>query len=96
MGSEQSSDCANPMISETANFDFRDKPRRKGMLRETYKSRDKFGDQKKNSRCWENVESNNINYWHVNKSVFWLEEGMDVVKKMEKEGRGINLSDAGS
>ena len=35
MGSEQSTDSAETRVMETANFDFRDKPRRKRRSKET-------------------------------------------------------------
>ena len=41
MGSEQSTELTKPRVMETANFDFRDEPKTKG-LEETTGSQNKF------------------------------------------------------
>ena len=67
------------MVTETANFDFRDKPRKGGRSGE---------EKKQKTESWKNGEDT--------KSRSWLEEGMDVVKKIENEGRSINIFDGRS
>ena len=60
MGSEHSSQIAEPSITEIANFDFREKPRRrKRRPREHHESQNRF-------------ESTKINIWQQRKIHSWI------------------------
>ena len=107
MGTAQSTEfMEKPRITETANFDFRNEPvsrnrwgelattadrdinssQRRGWLEEQesfQRSEDKNNQRPGSSFCWQDTRSQS--------SSSWLEDGMDVVKKMEKEGRRMNI-----
>ena len=76
MGSEQSTQIVEPRITEIANFDFRDKPRRrKRRLREHYECRNRFESPRSSNGSWRNKESTKIYRWQRTKITSWLEEG---------------------
>ena len=112
MGTAQSTECGGkPRITETANFDFRNESvsgtrwgegattkgqdmgsvKSRGWLEEQnsfQRTEDKNNQGSGSSFCWQDTRSQS--------SSSWLEDGMDVVKKMEKEGRRMNIHGGGS
>ena len=102
MGAEQSSEPGKPRTIETANFEFRYEPvtRERGvevsrstnnsMKRETETSKGRgwLDEQSSSDRFsgWKNDKSSNIYSRQDKNSCYWLEEGMDAVKNIEKEG----------
>eukprot|EP00092_Neocalanus_flemingeri_P031990 GFUD01034765.1.p1 GENE.GFUD01034765.1~~GFUD01034765.1.p1 ORF type:complete len:109 (+),score=26.91 GFUD01034765.1:135-461(+) len=104
MGSEQSTETGKTRVTETANFDFRYEPSSREMGGRVFntnmeqdkgssRSRGWLEDQKSFNTCggWKNKESTNIYSWQDNKSRGRFEEGMDAVKKIEKEDKTMNI-----
>ena len=110
MGSAQSTESGRPTVTETANFDFRNEPAtnvRWGGVSSTINKEQET--RSSNSRGWldeqssfnrsegrKNKGSKNIYCWQDTKSHSWLDDGMDVAKKIENEGRAMNIYGARS
>ena len=101
MGTGQSTESGGkPRITETANFDFRNDEvgrSRWGEVSNTNTgsscSRGWLEEQSSFSRS----EDRNMYCWQDTKThSSWLEDGIDGVKKMEKEGRVMNIYGARS
>ena len=90
-----------PRITETANFDFRNDEVGRSRWREMSStntgsscSRGWLEEQRSFSRSEDrnNQVSRNMYCWKDTKThSSWLEDGIDGVKKMEKEGRAMNI-----
>ena len=87
MGSEQSTKSTETRVMETANFDFRDKPRRKIRSIGTSDSQNNHMSTKKSSDFQEIDKPTNIHKRHDRISHPWLDVGMDVLNIIEKGSR---------
>ena len=86
MGSEQSCQIPEPRITEKANFDFRENPRRRKIRsRKLHECRNRFESPRSSNGSWEDKESAKIYNRHQRKNHSWVEEGTDIANKMEKE-----------
>ena len=103
MGTGQSMECrGKPRITETANFDFRNSSDTTssslgegGSTTTTTNSSQCGGwDSRQNSyEKSENRNSNNVPYWQDTRTqAYWLEDGIDVAKRMEKKEMNIYSS----
>ena len=74
MGAEQSREC-NTKKTETANFDFR--------FDFANKNEDSIGKEKNTETSWKQKTEELKSEGDFNKQCYWLEVGMDVVKRID-------------